>query len=394
MKQIFLRLSVVSVLVSGLFSMALVAHATTPTLSVSATGSGDAVTITVYGDASANVILYRQNSGYNYGAQSQYLGTTNSYGYLSTTVSSATYGITANSTVYVVVNNQTSSSIVWPYSYNNNYNNNNYGYGSLTLSQTSVSVTVGQSVNVTIYGGNMPYTMYPSGANIFQSVISGNSLQITGLANGSGSLNVCSSGGTGSGCAVLSVTVNSNYYYGGNNYNNGNNYYNPPVYNNSTNPAITFSQTNPSLSVGQSMTISLTGGNTYNSGYNYNGSYYIAFNSNSSGLSAVLNGSTLTLQGLANGNASVVVCTTSTNCSALNITVGANNYANSGYNSGNWNTCAGENGFCSFSGTQNVRYGANGAYVYRMITNGTTCSNAVFGDPIFGVAKQCSIGGY
>lgn len=273
-----------------------------------------------------------------------------------------------------------------------------YGYGSLTLSQTNVSVTVGQSVNITIYGGNAPYTMYPTGANIFQAVISGNSLQITGLANGSGSLNVCSSGGTGSGCAVLSVTVNPVNYYSGGNYYNGNNYYNPPVYNNPTNSVITFSQTNPSLSVGQSVAIAVSGGNAYNYGYNYGGNYYVAFNSNSNGLSAVLNGSTLTLQGLANGNASVVVCSTSTNCSALNITVGAINYANSGYNynnnSGNWNSCASENQYCSFSGTQNVRYGANGAYVYRMITNGTTCSNAVFGDPIFGVSKQCSIGGY
>lgn len=397
MKQIFLRLWAVSVLVSGLFLVSLAAQAMTPTLSVSATGSGDSVTITVYGDSYASAVLYYQNQNYSYGAQSQYIGTTNSGGYLSTTVSASTYGITAGSTVYVMVNNQTSSSVAWPYSYNNNYNNYNYrnynygtgyGYGSLTLSQTSVTVAAGQSVDITVYGGNMPYTMYSAGTNVFQAVISGNKLQVAGLASGSGSLNVCSSGGTGSGCAVLYVTVNPVNYY-----TPPTNYYNPPVYNNPVQSAITFSQSNPTLSVGQSLTISVSGGNTYNYGY-YGGNYNIAYNSNSSGLSAVLNGSTLTLQGLTNGNTAIVVCSTSTNCSALNVTVGAINYANTGYNYGNWNQCANEGQYCSFSGTQNVRYGANGVYVYRVVTNGTPCSNAVFGDPIFGVAKQCSIGGY
>ena len=284
---------------------------------------------------------------------------------------------------------------IWPYNYNN-YNNYNYGnsYGAPSLSQTSISVTVGQSANVTIYGGNAPYAMYLSGTNIFQAVIGGNNLQIAGLANGSGSVNVCSSGGTGSECVVLYVTVNPVNYYGGSNYYNGNNYYNPPVYNNSVLPVIMFSQTNPTLSIGQSMTISISGGNTYNYGYNYGGGYFIGHNSNSNVVSAVLNGSTLTLQGLANGNNSIVVCSSSTNCSALNVTVGATNYTNYGNNSGNWTQCAGENQYCSFFGTRTVQYGANGVYVYRTITNGTTCSNAIFGDPIFGVAKHCSYSGY
>src|SRR3989344_5878451 len=137
MKQIFLRFCAVFVLVFGLFSVSLVAHATTPTLSVSATGSGDSVTVSVYGDPNASVTLYQQNQGYYYNTQTQYLGTTNSSGYLSTTVNTNNYGITSGSSVYVVVNNQISSSVVWPY----------YGnyFGSLSLSQTNVSVNVGQS---------------------------------------------------------------------------------------------------------------------------------------------------------------------------------------------------------------------------------------------------------
>ena len=55
-----------------------------------------------------------------------------------------------------------------------------------------------------------------------------------------------------------------------------------------------------------------------------------------------------------------------------------------------WVNCAGENGLCSFSGTRQVRYGANGVYAYKSASGSISCSNAVFGDPIYGVAKTCS----
>jgi len=54
--------------------------------------------------------------------------------------------------------------------------------------------------------------------------------------------------------------------------------------------------------------------------------------------------------------------------------------------------CANENATCSFSGTRNVRYGANGIYAYRMLSNGAPCNNTTFGDPVPGVGKQCAIG--
>ena len=59
--------------------------------------------------------------------------------------------------------------------------------------------------------------------------------------------------------------------------------------------------------------------------------------------------------------------------------------------SGTTNFCANEGAFCSFSGTQQVRYGANGQYVTKTLTNGTACTNAIFGDPIVGVAKTCEV---
>jgi secreted trypsin-like serine protease len=54
--------------------------------------------------------------------------------------------------------------------------------------------------------------------------------------------------------------------------------------------------------------------------------------------------------------------------------------------------CATENGRCNFSGTKNVAYGANGKFSYKTATNGIACNNTTFGDPIVGVVKACYIG--
>ena len=54
--------------------------------------------------------------------------------------------------------------------------------------------------------------------------------------------------------------------------------------------------------------------------------------------------------------------------------------------------CSNEYENCAFTGTKSVRYGANGVYFYRVLTNGAACNNATFGDPIPGVVKQCAIG--
>jgi Flp pilus assembly pilin Flp len=56
---------------------------------------------------------------------------------------------------------------------------------------------------------------------------------------------------------------------------------------------------------------------------------------------------------------------------------------------GAWIYCAAEGETCSFPGTKNVRYGENGYYYYRTFTNSTPCTNAVFGDPIYGTYKHC-----
>jgi hypothetical protein len=56
-----------------------------------------------------------------------------------------------------------------------------------------------------------------------------------------------------------------------------------------------------------------------------------------------------------------------------------------------WTFCAEEGGVCAFTGTMVVRYGANGSFFVETLTNGTACTNAVFGDPAPGTPKQCGI---
>jgi parallel beta-helix repeat protein len=64
------------------------------------------------------------------------------------------------------------------------------------------------------------------------------------------------------------------------------------------------------------------------------------------------------------------------------------------YTSGSsaWTFCANEGGVCAFTGTMDVRYGANGVYTVKTLTDGTPCTNSVFGDPIPGTVKQCATG--
>ncbi|HUD34359.1 MAG TPA: PilC/PilY family type IV pilus protein [Variovorax sp.] len=56
--------------------------------------------------------------------------------------------------------------------------------------------------------------------------------------------------------------------------------------------------------------------------------------------------------------------------------------------------CAGEGGTCSFSGVREVWYGAISSWKVAPASNGTACTNAVFGDPISGIVKNCYVRTY
>ena len=54
-----------------------------------------------------------------------------------------------------------------------------------------------------------------------------------------------------------------------------------------------------------------------------------------------------------------------------------------------WTACALEDMLCSFSGTRQVRFGANGSYFTRIVSGPIKCSVTVFADPLYGVDKSC-----
>jgi hypothetical protein len=59
-----------------------------------------------------------------------------------------------------------------------------------------------------------------------------------------------------------------------------------------------------------------------------------------------------------------------------------------------WIFCANEHEFCSFSGTREVRYGANRTFTEpREFTDGVQCNNVTFGDPLPGANKHCETRG-
>lgn len=57
--------------------------------------------------------------------------------------------------------------------------------------------------------------------------------------------------------------------------------------------------------------------------------------------------------------------------------------------SGMNSACAAENATCSFTGIKEVWYGANNNWKVAPASNGVSCSNGVFGDPISGTVKNC-----
>jgi hypothetical protein len=56
-----------------------------------------------------------------------------------------------------------------------------------------------------------------------------------------------------------------------------------------------------------------------------------------------------------------------------------------------WRFCASEQGMCNFTGTRQVRYGTGGLYKYATYNGGVRCNNSVFGDPMPGKVKACSV---
>ncbi len=271
----------------ALFAFSSNVYAATPTLTVVGTGNGDTVQMNVTGDPNVSVIFYYMR--YGIGQQMAGLGNTDANGNFSTTISSANYGIASYSSVRVTLNGSngpTSSVVSWPLV-------TTVGSGQLSLNQTSLVLSLGQTSSVVASnnGSSSLYVSNNSNPAIASINFSGNQINVTGNSYGSTNVTICTVGNSSS-CPSLYVTVQS-----------GNS------------QSLIFSQNNPNVLYGQSVLISLSGGNGY---------YTISNNSNSSVVQATINGSNVLLNAVgSSGTDSITICSTNmTTCGTLNVTVG------------------------------------------------------------------------
>ncbi len=162
------------------------------------------------------------------------------------------------------------------------------------FSITNPSLTAGQSLTVTISGGvgTTYYVSAISTPGIVQPNITGSTLTLYGIANGSTTLTICSYLG---GCSTLPVSVGSG----------------------STGTAIVLNPNALTLSTGQTATIAVTGGN---------GIYTSPATSNYSSQISI-NGATVTVYAVNSGSSSFSICSTGVSCATLTVIVNGTNSA-------------------------------------------------------------------
>jgi len=172
--------------------------------------------------------------------------------------------------------------------------------GGLTFNPSNINVALNQNQTVAITGGSGSYFI-SSNTNPSAAAVSlqGSSLYATGLNTGNTSVTVCQTDNT-SVCGVIAVTV------GGGPNGTG---------------SISLSNQSPVLAVGQSQSITITGGS---------GNYYISSISNPSVVTLNLSGSLLNLTGTTVGSSTVSLCQTgNSSCATLTVTVNSTGSAGS-----------------------------------------------------------------
>lgn len=283
------------------------ALAYSPYLSISGT-DGNLVLTVNSAQPNSSIQLTYTPSGSNLATVISNFGYTDNGGNFTTNISTGSYGLANATQVFVTVAGQRSNSVsVGNYNGGCGYSNCTYA-NNLSLSQTSVNLNIGQSTYVTAYYNNNYgynysglYISNNSNSSVVSASVSGNQINLYGLASGSSTVSVCSNYSSQCGYIYVTVGIGGNGCYGGY---CGN---------------LSLSQTSVNLNVGQS---------TYVTTYNYSGSsLYISANSNSSVVSSSVSGNQINLYGLTNGSATITVCTNygSSQCASIYVTVGGSN---------------------------------------------------------------------
>jgi len=353
--------------VAGLVLIAVPAYAANiPSMSLYPVTSGSSqVQITVFGgDPNSSVLLYYPGAS---ALTSANIGSTNSSGYLTTTVNANTYNIASGALVYVMVDNQASGASAWPsftssgtlslsqtslalvsgqsqtisagvsasLSLSTNTNPSiatasisgnqititafNAGTTNLTIcasglgcntlqvtvqtsatpanisfSQSNVSVAVGQSQTVSITGSGTYYISSNANSGFVSASLNGSILTIGGINAGSSIISVCSSSNNTTSCGSVNVTVTQSTT--------------STTPTNTTTTPLTFSPSNVTMTVGQTQSVNVIGGTS---------PYYVSTNSASSVATANVNGSSVTLTGVAFGGDNITICSINGQCGIL-----------------------------------------------------------------------------
>jgi hypothetical protein len=221
------------------------------------------------------------------GAYSVINNSSQNNGVVQTNISGGTITLTTTSTsgsssITVCTTDMSSCGII-------NVTIGNASYSAVSFSQSNPTVTVGQSLNISIFGPTNSFFYVASNSNpsIVQPNISGSTLTLLGITNGSSVLSICASSNN---CGSLTVTVNFNSTNGGN---------------------LMLSQDNVTLSIGQTQSITISGGSM---------PYNVVPNSNNI-FQSTLNSNMLTLYGVSSGLSLANVCSSNGSCLTLSVSV-------------------------------------------------------------------------
>jgi hypothetical protein len=132
----------------------------------------------------------------------------------------------------------------------------------------------------------------------------------------------------------------------------------------SANGGVAFSNSSPNMAIGQTGTVTLSGGS---------GNYYIASNSNSNNVSPSISGNTLNLYGSAAGQSTITVCSTGGGCGTLTTTTAGSGSPT--LSTSNLTVTSGGQGSVTLSG-------GSGPYTVSMVS-GTGVSTTLIGNTLF-----------
>jgi len=229
----------------------------------------------------------------------------------------------------------------------------------VTFSQTYPTLGSGQTIAVSIYGGvgSGTYSISSnSNASAVSPNISGSTLNLYGNTTGTATIVICSTSGS---CGTITPTISYT----------------------SSGGALSLSQTSITLLLGQTLSITISGGSA---------PYSLVTTNSSSIFQTSLNNNIITITGLSAGSSILSVCSSGGGCIALSVTVNGAGVGSGNlqpiFSQNNFSMTTGQSSSVSLSGTSGYYVSNNTnssiASVYISGTNAIITANGLGGDTI------------